>query len=551
MIRQAAVIFCMLTFLQGNTQTVVENNLFINQAQTTFIVNNNEAFSNFWNVTADTAYSDLFYSVRKNLEDDWMFSPDMRYMACNFVHYEVWTQKKPAGATKKTFYDWATRVGENPVIIGAKRHHDLPEYREANYTLAITNTGKLITTVPHFKKNKPVSLGGLSIVDAFSGTVEKELLPASEIIWDKEKDGEVIKFFINNSGSRLISISQSDVNGPVIVYDLTTGKPVRTPLVDYYLRTQVSDQYLMANSFYASTKFPGINLVELATGKLYSFQLPESLYSQVRRRKDAYATDSVTVPFNGSSYLIDDVLYHLNEEKGIVSSFTINNGNFQPAATYHLNGIKSVLTTYQEYKWLMAGGPKVIAIPLNRSYAGGEGGNILVFDLKKQLVTRKYKFLEPYHDLPITLNSPNLSPFQKEQLLKTCDEEVAKLRFPFGSVLNYENENTNGEFNFILMSYDCATKKCNILYRSKTDGELTRLDMPPSDLERCQLNKRYHMCAACSGSGIVSSSVTTDGHWTQWDTYFGFMWTRRFVAASTTTSTQVCKICKGKGFVGK
>lgn len=551
--KNVLVFFYMLSALAAGAQTNIAPNLYLNQSQTTFIVTANDAYSNFWNITLDTAYSDYLYSIRSNLENNWVFSADMRYMACNFIHYEAWTQNRPGGNTKKKVYDWVTRVGENPVITGSNRHHDMPEYPEANYTLAITNSGKLITAVPHFKKNKPVSLNGLAIVDAFTGTLEKQVLPESETIWNMEKDGEKINFFVNNTGNQLISVSQSSTNGPIIIYDLATGKPVHSPLMDYYLHIQVSDRYLMARSFYISTKFPGINLVRLSDGKLYTFQIPESLYSQVRRRKDAYTTDSITEIFKGSFYLLNDVLYHLNEERGIVTSFIINEdlGMIQPAATYRLNGIKSVLTTYQQYQWMMAAGPKVIAVPVNRTYAGGEGGNILVFDLNKQLVTRKSKFLEPYHDAPITLNSPNLSPFQKEQLQKKCEDEVAKLHFSFGSVLNFENENTSAEFNFILMSYNCATKKCNILYRSKTDGELMRMDIEPYELERCQLNKRYHMCDACSGAGFVSTSITTDGHWTQWDTYFGYMWTRRFVAASTTTSNNVCKICKGKGYVDR
>jgi len=556
----------------AQAQEKISADLYLNQTRSILMSVKSGEYSWFWNVSKDILMNcvnkDFWQTINPQSETQRkpaVFSPDFNYLVMNSPGYTYWKSTGDNGRTKKITYEWETYVANTPVTKG----YNVPQYSntnlsaryfETNYSLAITSNGKLLTSTVRFKGDKPVKITGISMIDGLSGIVEKQILSNNEVIYDNNKnltptlyDG--IQSYLNSSCDKLVCYKRYydfQKEDMVAIYDLNSGAVIHPGIDDSYISIQMGGRYFLAISRRDYSKAPGLTMVDLNTGAIYPYHYPDSLFSEVKKTSGIFDPKAVTETYYGKTCFINDKIYLLNEVKEKVSVFELVNDKIVCSSSFNLAKMKGKLTQRQSYDWSMMQGPSVVAIPTNRDYADVSGRNIYVYNLNADSITKSIKYLTPYAaDPPITLNSPNLSPFDKERLQAACEKEIAQLAFPLGSMLNFEGENTNGEFNIILVGYDCVEKKCTVLYRSKSSDELFRTDLEPYVLKSCSLNNQYKTCSQCDGSGRTTSTYTTGGYWSQWDTHIGYIYTRKYIPESEKKQVSTCSLCKGKGFLKK
>jgi hypothetical protein len=565
---------CVCLSAAAHAQEMISTDLYLNQNRAVLMSVKSGEYSWFWNVRKDTFMEcmnkDFWQTINPQMETQRkpaVFSPDFNYLVMNSPGYTYWKRMNDNGRTKKITYEWETYVAHTPVTKG---YNDPPfnninlsaRYFESNYSLAITSAGKLLTSNVKFKRGYPVKITGLSLTDGITGTDEKQILPGNEVIYDDDKNfispkyGGGIQCYLNNSCDKLVCYKQYyDIKkeDKVAIYDLNTGTVIHPRIDDTYTSSiQMGDRYFLAVSRKDYSKGPELSMVDLNTGSIYPFKYPDSLFSEVKKTAGPFNPKEVTETYFGKTCFINDKIYLLNEVAEKVSVFELKNSKILSSGSFNLAKIKSKLPYRQSYDWSMMQGPSVLAIPTNRDYADVPGSNIYVYNLTKDSIAKSIKYLTPYAaPAPITLNSPNLSPFEKERLQAACEKEVKQLAFPLGSILNYAGENTNGDFNIILVGYDCVEKKCQVLSYVKSSGSTFRTDLEPGVLKTCSINNQYSTCPQCDGCGRTITTNTTGGYWSQWDTYFGYTYTRKYIPETQKSQASTCSLCKGKGFLKK
>lgn len=563
--KKIVISFLVFLSLRVFSQQEVSKDVFVSQDRNVMMIASLSGPTTFWNLQTNIwidggkDFWQRLYPQTDTRREKAVFSPDFGILYINTPGFATWNKpKNPQGAYKKITHDWETYVETS---IAAKGYHYInngiktASYLDSNYTLGITSSGKMIVSDAHFKKGKLVKLNGLVIKDALSGIIEQQVFTEAEVIYDKDNDGTIdykgFQTFLNNNGDKLVTYRprKSNMDEMVSIYDLKNKRVIHPKMTQYINYAQMGNDFILCTL--SGAHYLTDNLfIELSTGKTFLVTIPNSLLSRVRAHEGWNDGDTTTTIYYGKTYFVDDKVYHINNRKGKVSMYQVLNGELAPVKQYDMAPMKLKLNERQNFDWCIMTGNRLVAIPLNRNYIEGGADKIWVFNLEDGTVINSHKYLEPYAEAPpLSLASPNLSVFQKENLRKTCEDEITKLPYSLGSALNYPGESTEGEFNFILVGYDCVTKECQILYNNKSGGDLFRTNMKISVLKTCSLNAKYHTCTACDGSGRVSTTYTTGGYWSQWDTHIGFLYTRKYIPETEKTNVSTCSLCKGKGYL--
>jgi hypothetical protein len=459
------------------------------------------------------------------------YSPNHHYIV--ITHFDAWNYPAKKGNRKPPRADWMTTVRtvnwEQSQYNAAIIEPWSVDFYDDNFVLAITSTGKLITTDPgkitdirgpHQPGIKHIN--GLYLVDPRNSSKQT-------ITTDKIDTRDVYSqwYFLSKDESSIVmvlshKISSGGPSGEVIRYNINTGARTGFTSQQSLLPVMAGNNLLMT---YGNSKDPAysddLKIFRINDGKLLGdIGLVKSLdVLQFDMRGDS------VFYFNKDNYTLATFVPG-KDELELYSLLNIDTANlgFAPI-DYNLTVLNNQFALVPR------------EIPKDHWERRTYAGYLMLFDRKH--ASPQFAVKPFFHDPKTAAN--NLAA-QNRAYRAACEKLKKETPYAYGTLLRRKTGSDGKPVIFI--GADCPQDKYLIKYPGST--LVTGFYNYQLAQEFVALGPEHVICNACSGNGKITESFTSaDDGWTQ--TNFN-VYVRVKGKTKTETITSECKKCLGKGY---
>ncbi len=467
---------------------------------------------------------------QESVEQRAIYSPNHRYKV--ITYFDAWNYPAKKGSRKPPKADWYTYTMALDWESNQQYYRPFEsltrEYYEENFTLAITSSGKLITTDPgkitdvrgpHEPGIKHIN--GLYLLDLRTGN-------KTTITTDKIDTRNVFNqwYFLSKDESSIIivlsrKIATGITEGEVISYNINTGAKTGFTSKGSLLPALTGNNILLTYDYSRNTD--------------YSHEL------KVFRINDGKVLAEVGMTNEYEVLQFDirgDSVFYFNKENFTLATFIPGKDELELHSTLPIDTVNlgfapidyNLTVLNNQFALVPTKEPKDHWI--KKEYSG----YLVLFDRKH--ASPQFAVKPFFHDPQTAINAMNA---KNREDREKCERLKKETPFAYGTIL--VRKTGSGKSPHIFQGADCRYDN----YTLSIPGSTLILHYYLHELKDFEaLGSGSSICYACSGNGTITESFTSaDDGWKQ--TNFN-VYVRIKGKTKTETITSQCKKCLGKGY---